>query len=119
VGFFCFYAITGLPVIKESEVVISQIKTSLDQEYDLFTQSQSYQLYKNSEIPLKALFFSEALKSLKYPHSHLIPLGGGIYKFMNFNNFELDINLFDTPQFKNKTGFINWISETLHKNIYS
>lgn len=99
-------------------MVISQIMTRLDQQYDLFIQSQSYQSYKNSEIHLKALFFSEALKSLKYPHSHVVPLGGGHYKFLNFNHFELNINLFDTPQFKNKTGFIHWLSSTLHKNIY-
>ena len=99
-------------------MVISQIMTRLDQAYDVFIQSQSYQLHKNSELPLKALFFSEALKSLKYPHSHVVPLGGGRYKFSSFNHFELNINLFDTPQFKNKTGFIHWLSSTLHKNIY-
>lgn len=99
-------------------MVISQIMTRLDQEYDLFLQSQSYQAHKNSEIALKALFFSEALKTLKYPHSDVVPLGGGSYKFINFNHFELNVNLFDTPQFKNKTGFIHWLSDILHKNIY-
>lgn len=97
---------------------ISQIKQHLDREYNKFIQSQSYQSYKNSEIHIRGLFFGLALKGLKYPNSQMIPLGGGIYKFKDFNHFDLNVNLFDAPQFKNKAAFINWLSTVLQKHVY-
>lgn len=99
-------------------MVVSQIIQNLDREYELFINSQSYQFYKNSDLQIKALFLRNALKSIKYPHTHLVPLGGGMYKLLNFDHFELDINLFNTPQFSNKIAFIDWISKRLYKEIH-
>ncbi|EOR08449.1 hypothetical protein [Acinetobacter genomosp. 15BJ] len=98
-------------------MVFSQIVQNLDREYELFINSQSYQSYKNSDIQIKALFLRNALKAIRYPHTNLIPLGGGVYKLLNFDHFELDLNLFNTPLFQNKTAFINWVSSRLYKDI--
>ncbi|MCH7313347.1 hypothetical protein [Acinetobacter sp. ANC 3882] len=100
-------------------MVVSQVIQNLDREYELFINSQSYQSYKNSDLQIKALFLRNALKAIKYPHTHLVPLGGGVYKLLNFDHFEFDINLFNTPQFSNKIAFIDWISKRLYKEIYS
>ncbi|USA45134.1 hypothetical protein NDN11_10345 [Acinetobacter sp. C26M] len=98
-------------------MVISQMIQRLDREYDLFIHSQNYQNHKNSEMQIKAQFLVNALKVIKYPYTNLVPLGGGIYKLLNFDHFELDINLFNTPSFQNKTAFINWISRCLYQDI--
>ncbi|NIE95507.1 hypothetical protein F3J02_03240 [Acinetobacter sp. Tr-809] len=98
-------------------MVISQMIQRLDREYDLFIHSQNYQNHKNSEMQIKALFLVNALKVIKYPYTNLVPLGGGIYKLLNFDHFELDINLFNTPSFQNKTAFISWISRCLYQDI--
>ncbi|ENX35297.1 hypothetical protein F889_00964 [Acinetobacter colistiniresistens] len=100
-------------------MVISELVRNLDREYELFIQSQSYHSSKNSEIQVKALFLQGALKAMNYQHTHLIPLGGGAYTLQNFNNSTLNINLFNTPLFKNKTTFVNWLSNVLHKEIYT
>ncbi|NNP70313.1 hypothetical protein [Acinetobacter sp. Ac_5812] len=98
-------------------MVVSQIIQKLDREYELFINSQSYQSYKKSDLQIKALFLKNALKAIKYPHTGLIPLGGGVYKLLNFDHFELDINLFNTPQFSNKTDFIDWVSKSLYQDL--
>lgn len=112
-GFLYLCAIKIFPMILEIEVVISQIRQNLDREYELFKHSQSYQTYKNSEIQIKAQFVSHALKAIKYPHTHFIPLGGGIYKVLNFDHFELELNLFSTPSFRNRNAFTEWMSKSL------
>lgn len=116
-GFLFLCGIKIIPIIKEHKVVFSQIVQNLDREYESFINSQSYQSYKNSDIQIKALFLRNALKAIKYPHTGLIPLGGGVYKLLNFDHFELDINLFNTPQFRNKAAFIDWVSRRLDKEI--
>ncbi len=117
IGFLFLCGIKIIPIIKEHKVFFSEIVQTLDREYELFINSQSYQSYKNSDIQIKALFLRNALKAIKYPHTGLIPLGGGVYKLLNFDHFELDINLFNTPQFRNKTAFIDWVSRRLDKEI--
>ncbi|WP_045544703.1 hypothetical protein [Acinetobacter gyllenbergii] len=104
---------------QEIEVVISQIRQNLGREYELFIHSTSYQSYKNSEVQTKAQFLTNALKAMKYPHTNLIPLGGGIYKLLNFDHFELDLNLFNTPSFHHKTAFIDWVSKNLYQDLYA
>ena len=118
-GFLHFYDIKIFPMIQEIEVVISQIRQSLDREYEVFIHSSSYQSYKNSEIQTKAQFLTNALKAIKYPHTNLIPLGGGVYKLLNFDHFELDLNLFNTPSFRNRTAFIDWVSKSLYQDRYT
>jgi hypothetical protein len=84
-------------------------------ENELKEVDKKYQTYKNSEIQIKAQFVSHALKAIKYPHTHFIPLGGGIYKVLNFDHFELELNLFSTPSFRNRNAFTEWMS----KNLFS
>lgn len=103
---------------KEIEVELTQIKVTIDREYDLFVNSQEFKTCQNDKEK-QARFLGRALTTLKYPYTNIITLGGGRYKISGHHDLNVDIDLFQAPSFIAKQAFNSWLTNILFKQLFS
>lgn len=103
---------------KEIEVELTQIKATIDREYDLFVNSHEFKTYQHDKEK-QAKFLGRALTILKYPYTNIITLGGGRYKISGHHDLNVDIDLFQAPSFTAKQAFNTWLTKILFQEIFS
>lgn len=103
---------------KEIEVELTQIKVTIDREYDLFVNSQEFKTCQHDKEK-QARFLGRALTTLKYPYTNIITLGGGRYKISGHHDLNVDIDLFQAPSFTAKQAFNTWLTKILFQEIFS
>ena len=96
----------------------TQIKVTIDREYDLFVNSQEFKTCQNDKEK-QARFLGRALTTLKYPYTNIITLGGGRYKISGHHDLNVDIDLFQAPSFTAKQAFNTWLTKILFQEIFS
>ncbi|MEO4182952.1 hypothetical protein [Acinetobacter pittii] len=97
---------------------LTQIKATIDQEYDLFKNSPEFKTCKHDKEK-QARFLGHALTTLKYPYTNIITLGGGRYKISGHHDLNVDIDLFQAPSFASKQAFNTWLTNILFKHLFS
>ncbi|WP_461949033.1 hypothetical protein ACRHCY_10130 [Acinetobacter baumannii] len=85
---------------------LTQIKVTIDREYDLFVNSHEFKTYQHDKEK-QARFLGHALTTLKYPYTNIITLGGGRYKVVGHHDLNVDIDLFQAPSFVSKQALAN------------
>ncbi len=103
---------------KEIEVELTQIKTTIDREYDLFVNTDEFKTCQHDKEK-QAKFLGHALIILKYPYTNIIILGGGRYKVVGHHDLNVDIDLFQAPSFVSKQAFNSWLANILFQHLYS
>ncbi|KKA96990.1 hypothetical protein VM83_09050 [Acinetobacter baumannii] len=96
---------------------LTQIKVTIDREYDLFVNSHEFKTYQHDKEK-QARFLGHALTTLKYPYTNIITLGGGRYKVVGHHDLNVDIDLFQAPSFVSKQAFNTWFANNPISNIY-
>ncbi|MFW1842333.1 hypothetical protein ACG9YY_05170 [Acinetobacter pittii] len=97
---------------------LTQIKVTIDREYDLFVNSQEFKMCQHDKEK-QAKFLGHALTTLKYPYTNIITLGGGRYKISGHHDLNVDIDLFQAPSFTAKQAFNTWLTNILFKKLFS
>ncbi|OCY20124.1 hypothetical protein [Acinetobacter pittii] len=97
---------------------LTQIKVTIDREYDLFVNSHEFKTCKHDK-ERQARFLGRALTTLKYPYTNIITLGGGRYKISGHHDLNIDIDLFQAPSFTAKQAFNTWLTKILFQEIFS
>ena len=103
---------------KEIEVELTQIKVTIDREYDLFVNSHEFKPCHHDKEK-QARFLGHALTTLRYPHTNIIILGGGRYKVVGHHDLNFDIDLFQAPSFLSKQAFNTWLANILSQHLFS
>ncbi|MBN6523373.1 hypothetical protein [Acinetobacter pittii] len=97
---------------------LTQIKVTIDREYDLFVNSQEFKTCQHDKEK-QAKFLGHALTTMKYSYTHIIALGGGRYKISGHHDLNVDIDLFQAPSFTAKQAFNTWLTNILFKKLFS
>ncbi|MBP2983859.1 hypothetical protein [Acinetobacter baumannii] len=90
---------------------LTQIKVTIDREYDLFVNSHEFKTYQHDK--------EKQARFLKYPYTNIITLGGGRYKVVGHHDLNVDIDLFQAPSFVSKQAFNTWFANILSQHLYS
>ncbi|ENU09343.1 hypothetical protein [Acinetobacter calcoaceticus] len=96
---------------------LTQIKATIDREYDVFINSQEFKTCQHDKEK-QARFLGHALTTLKYPHTNIVVLGGGRYKIVGHHDLNIDVDLFQAPSFAFKQAFNTWLTNILFQHLF-